>query len=223
MRTVEEIRAHFLERLALALKRPGMFGGPNIIRELLNYLVFIDENEKSYETLIAEERFVRYFGPGWIAAPFWWKFGGKYDRYANEVSSVYAEIAYQLGYAKLDRNLDAGEWRSLRKGSRKRIQERDWTVSDVVQEFGPSSFRTGLTWQQILCYSNGVIGDEWVFFDFEAKQGDEWPLGSKWPPEDFKDVSNPPLRNVRLPAKDFSHSLVLTPFGRTSAILPIQY
>jgi hypothetical protein len=222
MKTIEETRANILEHFQHSLRRPFMYGGMNVVRAIFEKLIFIDENETAYESTIGNESFVRFFGPGWVAAPFWWKFGGKYDRYNNELGSVYAEIGFRLGYLELDRILSAGEWEMLRKGLRDRVRKRDWTASEILEEFGPASFKTGWSVNQVLCYSNGIIDNDWIYFDFEAKREDPKSPGSGWPADD-RSIPDPPLRDVRLPAKDFSHSLVLTPYGRCSAIEPIQY
>jgi hypothetical protein len=221
MRTVEAIKAHLLEHLACALKRPAMYGGETVLWYLMEEIVYLDEREDLLKAKHDEWESRGYRSTGGISGVFWHRFGGRRAWFDSEAGSIYAEFAHELGYLRPERTLDAAEWKNLRSGARRRFSGRDWTLNEILEEYGPASFTIGWNWHKIICYSSNSTGKGWIFFDCEA----EPPSGPSynWSAADNAIGANPPLRDVRIPAKDFAHGLVLTSNGRALANRPIQY
>jgi len=117
--------------------------------------------------------------------------------FGNEVASIFAPLAFRLGYIDLDRHLDDGEWRRLTKGLRSRVTARDWSPQEISELFGRPSLEIGT----IFAYAPGIADASWVYFDFVR-------------PTEMASYNELILRTARLPARAFYRELAFTPFGR---------
>ena len=222
MRTVEEIRTSHLRLLQAALARPEMHavcgsdyeGG---LRTLMGILCFIDE--RGPEGKDSLDRLLHSHGESGVAGAFKAMFepdGPRRDpylecRFQPEIASVYARAALRLGYSQLERRLAEAEWGALRE-SLPEYDSVDCRLSDIVARFG----KPGLTFgKRILFYAPEGSDDEWVCFDcFENPAPSGYAMGKGtldhkggWP-------RDPLLRDIRMPAKHFADSFVLTAWGK---------
>jgi hypothetical protein len=209
MRTTREIRRYFVDMLNHALPRLGMYGGEIAARHFLSHLAFVecreDELATHYEALQKRGAFL---ATG-VKGAFRQIHDGNSDQ---EVGSVYAEIAFQMGYLATDRLLNRREFKSLRIGLRKTCRTRDFTTKEVQQEFGPPSWSSGTNpfYPWVFLYitdepSFGAVAfDFWneVYHDFETEK----TCG--------KFGNLPVLRNVRIRGAQFVREIAFTPLGR---------
>jgi hypothetical protein len=133
------------------------------------------------------------------------------DQLYNEVTSIYAELAWNLGYLTVDRNLSKAAMKKLRQGLRAKCRERDWHQSEIKEQYGEPSLKIG----DVYCYAPETRGERWIFFDFwkeySAKRINSRVIVHK------KYIEDPILRDVRLPASTLMRGLVFTPFGQQFA------
>ncbi|MEC4576261.1 hypothetical protein [Streptomyces virginiae] len=202
----EDIHAHLIDQLNLALRRPGMFGGEVAFRVLLDHLLFVERQPEAWSELTQgwEERGLwTSTGPaGAFQAVFPAQMGG------SEVASVYAEFAQRRGWLKPDRVLTGEEYDAL-TGRVRRWAAVDRTWPDVTAEFGPPSVLFG--------GSNPLYGKTLGYLSADPHQpmvvfhlwnGSE-PESGSWPPEH----DQPLLLAVRCGGGSFHGSLIFTPEG----------
>ena len=209
VKSSEEIRAYFLDLLNLALPRLGMYG-EYTAQLFLSHLAFIDAREAEFNDYMKMLRARGAFTPLGV--------GGAFSQYThlrtqdNEIGSVYAEIAFRMGYLNTNRILNKREFESLRLGLRKTCRSRDFNTADVVTEFGAPSWTAGNNsfYPQVYVYfcnelDHGMIAfDFWnvVFYDEKIEK----TCGK------FGDL--PVLRNIRIRGATFSREFTFSPIGR---------
>jgi hypothetical protein len=166
MIAVVEIRNRLLERLRYTVWRPMMGAGnidatETLLLHLLDTLCFIDGREEEWAT--AGSTYLT--GCRGVRGHFEFQHR-PFPDFVNEVASVYAEVAFSLGYyrpahllseeamARVNATVERGEFRS-----------RDWTEAELHSEFGPPSHEVvgGLT--TVACYACEAPAVKWVFFD----------------------------------------------------------
>ena len=193
------------------MRRPGMYDGESFLLQHLGELAFIDQAEQVFES---ERKDLEKRG-AYTATGIGGAFGlitGVCNGYSDEVASVIAEIAYRMGYLKLEGALSQAEYIELRNGLRQRCRQSDWTLTEIQSEYGEASWgakRSNLLYPCSLAYGSVERRDRWVFFDFWNEivfTEDRHPIGK------YGDV--PMLRNVRVPAATFKREFTFTPFGR---------
>lgn len=202
------MRARLIEQISRMLQRPGMYATHDQDFEVmcqmrLGDLRFLDGLPELTRNDLGLSSKCRSCG---ISGPFREVFG-KETRCYNEVASVYAEIFHRYGYLAIDRLVSDNEWTALLSEADSAYTEGDTRLSEIVDAFGPPSFRIG---RWLLCYAPEE-GTGWVFFD----ESDYMP--DVYDPESGRFTSgypeNPLLRSIRLPGADFEQSLRLSPRG----------
>lgn len=102
MRSAAEIREYLLARLRCALRRPGMCGSELGILNLMDYMTFIDERSGEWRGYRNELFHRKAFTAGGVTGGFQQVFGlRRHGAHDQEVASVYAVIAYEMGYLSL--------------------------------------------------------------------------------------------------------------------------
>ena len=210
MKSSKEIREYFLDLLNSALPRLSMYGEEVVLQYFLSHLAFVDERDTELkahmETLCTRGAFTSL------------GVGGAFNQYthlpaqSNEIGSVYAEIAFKMGYLNTDRILDKNEFATLRSGLRSTCRSRNFNTEDVVKEFGVPSWRSGTNpfypWTYLYLCNDIDVGmiafDFWnvVYYDEKAEK----TCGT------FGDL--PVLRNIRIRGDNFSREFTFTPIGR---------
>lgn len=209
MRTIEEVRQHFLDYLKHALSHPSMYGGEAFIRNALFHISFIDNAEEILDREMAALEETGASNARGVAGAFFHE-TGIFDSGSGEVASIFAETAFRLAYLKLDRTLPRDSYERLKAGLREKYAVRDWTVDEVKGEFGQPSWSSGSNpfYPWAFAYACDDLNAAWTFFDFwnEVVVSKDNHVVGKYGPV-------PLLRNIRMPAATFRESFVFTPFG----------
>jgi hypothetical protein len=222
MRTIEEVRGRLIGHVAGLVATPSMFGRSaegveNLALGLLGDLCFIDEREADSD---ATRHLHMTYGPTGVSGRFGQIFapdalGGRtrsYGRLTNEVASVFAREFHRLGYIELPRLLTDAEWTAIREGLCDYV-EGDYRRSAVIARHGIPSLTVG---NDVLCYAAGSSPRDWIYFDCDEPlpaAGYPPSLGIQerrgWP-------RDPLLRDIRVPARSFADSLILTTWGKVA-------
>ncbi|MES4902821.1 MULTISPECIES: hypothetical protein [unclassified Streptomyces] len=203
----DEIRDYLVDRLNLALRRPGMMGGELGLRLLLDHLLFVERREEAW----AEERRAMEERGAWTATGVVGAFRSLLPGdHGHETASVYAEFARRAGWLEADRVLDAEAYASMRGRIAEWVrQDRGW--ADVVAAFGPPSVLFGSTnplYGKTLGYLTARAEDPMVFFHLWNGTAPE--AASSWPP----DYDEPLLLAVRCGMERFADTFTFTPHGQ---------
>jgi hypothetical protein len=200
MRDAAAIRERAREVLTGMLHRPTMYGWgqsyEGVVRGQLHDLAFIDEREEQLASALEElERrglFSALGAWGVLSARF-----GPGD-YTDELASIYAHVAAQLGYFQPARRLSDVEWGRVGDLPVWAAAEPR-AVADVRARLGePSYQRLGQT-PSVLAYV-GPNDGAWLYLDFGEGGA---------------------LRDIRLPVSPFSAACVdLRPAGAADAEAP---
>lgn len=204
VRSALEIRRRLLERLAAALKRPGMFTPSDVdlfFAVLIEDVAFIDDRIESLTDL--RKRCL-------VDRGLWTSIGtqGAFDRcfadglrLIEERASVWAEIAWRLGYLELAREVSREEWQAVDDV----VGTEDATEDDVRRAYGDFSFeQDGSSGVSVYVSTEG----EWLCLDFDGKREDG---------KGYMDRSLARLRDVRRPTPTFVDGVRFTPWGRRFA------
>jgi hypothetical protein len=204
LRPAAEIRGYLVDRLNLALRRPGMYGGETAIRLILDHLEYAERRDGAGLLRLLEERGV-WTSLG-VTGAFALVIPGRYE---SGIASVYAEYAQAQGWLKIDRTLTTAEYSSLATEHR-RWTAHDRSLSDVLETFGPPSIHFGGTnplYGKTLSYTSGSPTDPMISFHFW--NGTESDAEPTWPPLHSEAV----LLAVRSSGQTFETSLAFTPEG----------
>ena len=181
------------------------------IRYLLSQLAYFDHRESelgSHFNLLKARRAVGATGVhgGFV--------GQRIYSHGSEVGSVYAEIAYAMGYLDADRILGKWEFEALRSGVRAKCRSRDYTIEDVFKWWGPPSWRSGENpyYPCTLLYLPADPKRAAVAFDFLGAELEEREENGV-----AKDEPIQMLRNVRIRSATFSRDFTFTPLGKQVA------
>jgi hypothetical protein len=213
MRSIEEVRAHFVSLFEHGMRFPHNTGEAFILTHLQN-LAFIDQADIAFNAEMealggkgADSARGIMGGFGYIT--------GVFNSCSDEVASVIAEVAFRLGYLTPRRALSEAEYLRLLEGLQKNC-ERDWTLTEIEAEYGEPSWpakgrhpNSHSPWS--LAYGTADRTKHWVFFDFWNDS--LWIEGEGWQ-KTGKYGEVPVLRNVRVPARRFKEGFIFTPFGR---------
>ena len=214
MKTADQIRDMLLERLALCLRVPSMCGGELGILNLMEYLCFIDDREDEWR---AERRKLSEsgaFGSTGIHGGFWAVTRQK-ERDESQPASVYALIAFEMGYLNadsFDRILTRDEFDRLLTEFDDAFFQKKWTNVDVIAKFGVPSMRWGTNdnYPCFLLYIDDSQPSRFCYFDCWAgffKDDSGCMVPKKFGPL-------PILRNVRVPSDSFAAQFRFTDFGK---------
>ena len=217
MRDAASIREMLLKRLHLCLRVPNMCGGELGLLNLMEYLTFIDERENEWRlhrNALSESNAFRSTGlhGGFCSAT------GQVKREEIQPASVYALIAYQMGYLtsghKFDvtRVLSSHEFDSMLTAFDKQFFASELTNHDVIETFGEPSLRWGTNdnYPCVLLYFDDGSPIRFCYFDCWADFYTD-VSGCRVPK---KYGPKPILRNIRLPAEKFVDQFRFTDFGR---------
>ncbi|MCX5397766.1 hypothetical protein [Streptomyces sp. NBC_00102] len=136
-----DIRAHFVDRLNSALRRPGMWGDELVLRMMCEDLLYVEGRTGVWSRQQTS----------WEVSGAWSANGAKgafarhlhSDGPADAVVSLYGEFAHRAGWLRAVRVLGAGEYARLRATAPDWVRGEDRGWSDVAEEFGPPSVRFG--------------------------------------------------------------------------------
>jgi hypothetical protein len=139
MPVLEEVREHFLAELNLSLRRSGMYGGEVALRFCLDAVGFI----AGHPHLVKEESLSlksrgAFFSSG-VQSAFRHLWGTATD---DMIASVYAEIARQYGWLRLDRPLSQVEYEEVASVIDAWC-DHDHGLSDILAAFGSPSIQFG--------------------------------------------------------------------------------
>ncbi|ANW16963.1 hypothetical protein [Streptomyces clavuligerus] len=136
----DEIHAHALDRLNLALRHLGMFAGENPLRVLLDTLLFVERRPETWEQQVSvwqERGMWTEYGISGVFRTLW-----PGTRYDDDTASVYAEFARRCGWLAPDRVLDGPAFAALREEARHwAAEDRTWTRT--LERFGEPSLLCG--------------------------------------------------------------------------------
>lgn len=218
MKTAVEIRDYLLRRLQCTLLRPSMSGGELGILNLMEYVSFIGDRSQEWQGHRKELHERKCFNAGGVTGGFREVLGfRRIGEHENEVASVYAVIAVQMGYLslsgedRLNRLLDAHEFGSLESQCREILESENCIPEDVISRLGVPSIRWGTNdnYPCTLLYLCESDQTRYVHFDFGA----EWFKNEEGVQVPGKYGPKPLLRNIRIPAKTFQEEFVFTRFG----------
>ena len=177
MRTVADIRDRLLEDLRFTVWRPSMRGGnadgtEPLLLHLLDTLCFIDGRQREWDT--ARSTFVQ--GCHWVRGHF--EFQHRlFPHFVNEVASVYAEVAFNLGYFRPSRLLTEAEMSRLSADvKRPEFRLADRAESELRAAFGLPSHEVVGGETTVACYGCERVGVKWVYFDLARRlpNADDW-------------------------------------------------
>jgi hypothetical protein len=207
-RDAGEIRSHFVERLNLALLRPGMYGGELALRVFLDDLAWIDgRGDRVADVMSSWATWSPAGVGGWLTRVF----GGKPHDHGEAAAFTYADLARYWGDLRPQRTLAAREYARLRTGAREWTAAADRIPAGVIAAFGQPSFgRTKYNprYPVSLAYASASADDPLVIFDFW--QDTDW--GSR--PPQARLGPEPVLRDVRW-REAGAPMFTLTPLGET--------
>jgi hypothetical protein len=177
MRTVAEVRDRLLEDLRFTVWRPSMRGGnadvtETLLLHLLDTLCFIDGRAKDWDA--ARGTFIQ--GCRWVRGHFELQHL-PFPHFLNEVASVYAEVAFNLGYFRPNRLLTEAEMSRLSADvTRPGFRLADLAESELRVEFGPASHVVVGGETTVACYGCERVGVKWVYFDLARRLAgtDDW-------------------------------------------------
>lgn len=209
MKTSIEIREHLLGTLNDALPRLSTFGGEIAACQLLSHLAFIDDCNDELRDRFDALRDRGAFTASGVAGAFNRQTGLKPTD--NEIGSVYADVAFRMGYLRTQRTLTPTEFDSLESKIRESCPATDYNADEVRAQFGAPSWQSGANpyypWVYLyLCQDrdHGIAFDFWNVIRHDKQN--EVVRG------DYGDI--PVLRNVRIGAVDFGSEFTFTPIGR---------
>jgi hypothetical protein len=210
---VNEIRQAKIDDLKHMVRRPDAGAGDarsaqTLVHGAVIDLCFIDERE---DDLRAVTEHLYQYGKLGVGGAFHAVFGDGCN-YAAEVTSIFTAIACELGYLEPARRFSADEWQSFVASIPETFEEVDMRRSAVLEIAGEPSFVVG---ERVLCYVGPSPGD-WVAFDCWEQPTTKYVIEDEHLKHLFltKREEDPLLRDVRVPARSFNDSLVMTTYGK---------
>jgi hypothetical protein len=209
VRSTDDLRSRFLDTVAGAVRRPGMFAVHDqdldlFFRTWFADLCFLDGDDDRPGQVVED---LAQYGPFGVAGPFRSAFGRSID-FKAEVASVWAEVMAHARYYDVPGQVVRTPW-DVFLARLSQFDERDARASDVWSTLGPPSLVVD---GRVYCYAPENRRLPWVFFDFvtESWQAYDYGLG-----RNRVDVDpDPLLRDVRVPAESFPAGLILTAYGK---------
>jgi hypothetical protein len=219
MKTAEEIRDYLLERLRLSIFKPCMCGGELGILNLFEYVTFADERSDHWQQHRKALYETKAFSAGGVMGSYQnlhWNLRGQHY---SAVASVYARIAYEMGYLTdqgkhcLRRLLTLEQFESVLAQINRQDKLSDWVPEEVIEQFGDPSIRWGTNdyYPCTMLYLVDSHPEFFVCFDFWA----EWFKDESGVRVPCKHGPKPILRNIRVPAATFPEQFKFSNFGST--------
>jgi hypothetical protein len=216
MKTIQELRDKKLDILKGSVLRPRMYahdqyGVENHFLSILYDLSFIDDRESDLEIQLDTLREKGLMSPQRVAGRLPDYFS-EVQCFSNEISSIYAEIAYNLGYLTLENLFVTEKWEEIYLNINDLCRNQDQHVNDIITQFGKPSIEIGTIWRPIHAYVCDDHKKGWICFDYWNEDLNNF---DSEPDNRFKFKTNPILRNVRLPKELFKNGIVYTPYGNS--------
>ena len=214
MKNASQIRDMLLERLLVCLRAPSMCGGELGVLNLMEYLTFIDDREDEWKAQRSALNESGAFGSTGVHAGFW-SATRQTKHNDSQVASVYALIAYEMGYLNADsfaRILTPNEYSQLLGKLDDAFLAKNQTNAEIIEEFGIPSMRWGTNdnYPCFLLYIDSSSPLRFCYFDCWAefhKDESGCMVPGKYGP-------SPILRNIRIPSKTFVDQFRFTTFGK---------
>jgi hypothetical protein len=211
VRSAEELRARWLDLIALIMKRTGMYAATGsemqlLALHLLKDLCFLDDRDADAER--EWSRLLRTYGKRGAVGPFEALFESR--RCQAEVASVFAEVFHRLGYLSVGKLVSGDRWQEMTSGLRDRFEDRDVTQDGARGLLGEPSLVID---RKVLCYVPEDPAAGWLFIDCHAEQARRYNVGRGSYTADRD--AEPLIRSVRLSGQDFESGLILTLYGKT--------
>jgi hypothetical protein len=208
MRSADELRGRWLERIPAMMARTGMYaatgqGMDTLCHCLLGDLCFLDDRDDDFD---GATRMLRSYGKLGVAGPFEVIFAR--PRCQAEVAAAYAEIFHRLGYLTLDRQIARAEWEQLAGSLRGWFDGRDVRRSQAEQLLGTPSLRVDKG--AVLCYAPAEAQPGWLFVDCPPASTTRYDDGMFVSADD----PDPLVRSLRLSSRSFEDGLILTLYGK---------
>jgi hypothetical protein len=122
-RSVTGVRAHFIERLNLALLRAGLYGGELALGIFMDDLAWIDgRDDRVADVMKAWGTWSPVGVRGWLARLF----GDRPSRHDVAAAFTYADLACHWSYLRPQRTLTVQEYARLRG------EAREWTATGTT-------------------------------------------------------------------------------------------
>jgi hypothetical protein len=175
VRSAEELRARWLDLIALIMKRTGMYAATGsemqlLALHLLKDLCFLDDKDADAER--EWSRLLRTYGKRGAVGPFEALFESR--RCQAEVASVFAEVFHRLGYLSVGKLVSGDRWQEMTSGLRDRFEDRDVTQDGARGLLGEPSLVID---RKVLCYVPEDPAAGWLFIDCHAEQARRYNVG----------------------------------------------
>ena len=210
MKTADEIRAYLLANLEAMLARPSMYGTnsglESTILDRLRDLCFVDDRTPMFDRALDDMRRRNEFLSTGVVGAFRYFHLAKTEDVTDEVASVYAAVAFRLGYFRPSRLLTSSEWNKLNERLPLWMKEDERSPADLVGTFGPPSYRSLAQRPRVFSYTVDDLDSAWVHFDFSSLRS-----RSKVAPLHPSML----LRDVRTGSADFSERMLFTQLGES--------
>lgn len=219
MKSATEIHAYVLAHLQRALFRPSMYGGELAVLQFFQHLAFIEQREHELQELRRELRQSGTFNSRGVTGAFEFLFGFlRKDAYIGQVVSVYARLAFAMGYLSetstdyVSRLLSEEAFASLLNQVEQPNHFDTCDPDGLIERCGEPSIRWGRhdSYPCILLYINPQAPQQYIYFDFWA----QWYKNEHGEHVPGKYGPKPRLSNIRIPAARFSEEFIWTPFGQ---------
>jgi hypothetical protein len=209
MRSIEEIRGYFLAELNHVFSRPGMYPGEASLMMRFRDLAWIDQREPEWDAHRQALEARGAFCSTGVRGAFERVLGERVQ--TESVASVYAEIAFQMGYLETQRVLSAAEFGRLRKGLRRAVSRRSFTAAEVEERFGPPSWG-------VVRGRNDPNSETWLYLAsrprFAAIAFEFWNESLFVDGKYARRFDRAILRYVRIRGRRFAREFAFTPLGR---------
>ncbi len=214
MKTAQEIKNKKLNTLKESVIRPRLWVYHQYDLEIhflniLDDLSYIDEKESDLKMHLDNLREKGLTSSQNVAGRLQ-EYFSKVDSFFNEIASIYAEIAYNLGYFKLENLCTSEKWDAIFNNINNFYCNQDRHINDIVTQFGKPSLEIGTIWSPVHIYACEDNQKGWICFDYWNEDLDNFDIEID---NRFKFRTNPILRNVRLPNEKFKKGMVYTPYG----------
>lgn len=210
MRSGEDLRARWVELIALIMKRTGMYATTGremqlLAHQLLADLCFLDDRDADAKR---EQSRLECYGKLGVGGPFEALFGS--PRCQAEVASVYAEVFHRLGYLAIGNPVSAERWQVMTSRLRELFEDRDVARREAERLLGDPGL---IIDRRILCYFPADPAAGWLFIDCHAAPASRYDVGQGR----YLAVGGiePLVRCVWRSGQDFESGLILTLYGKT--------
>ncbi|MFJ4657323.1 hypothetical protein ACIP5Y_39160 [Nocardia sp. NPDC088792] len=209
VRSGDQMHVYLVNQVNQILRRLSMFGGEPALWTTFDHLYFLEGDENGIEKLRQSWRDRNAFTPTGVKGALQQQL--PHSGIEDALASMYAEVARNRGWLRLDRTLTADEYTTLRTEIAP-FTEHDRTLTDVVDAFGEPSVLFGGSnprYSKSLAYATTDVSDPMVIF--HLWNGVDPGTEPSWPPQ----YPEPILLATRCGAGAFPTSFSFTPQGHS--------